>query len=76
MRSLFAAMIALLLLASPENAAAKQSGCSIAELSCEYLENPLGIDAEAELDAQSGPPWAATERLSCAGGQHPREPPE
>jgi alpha-L-rhamnosidase len=45
MRSLFAAIFALLLLASPENSADKQNGCSVGGLTCEYLENPLGIDA-------------------------------
>ncbi len=46
MSPLFAAMIALLALAPPENAASRQNGCSVGELTCEYLVNPLGIDTE------------------------------
>ena len=46
MRSWSAAMIAVVLLGLPHDAAATQNSVSVRELSCEYLENPLGIDVE------------------------------
>ena len=44
MRPVLAAMIAVVLLGLPDDAAAGQNSVSVGELTCEYLENPLGID--------------------------------
>src|SRR4029079_1012169 len=46
MRLVLAAMLAVLLLDMPEPAIASQDGLSVGGLTCEYLENPLGIDVE------------------------------
>src|SRR4051794_20332225 len=46
MRPLFAAMIAVVLVGMSHDAIAGQDGLSVGGLTCEYLENPLGIDVE------------------------------
>ena len=46
MNPLLAAMIVLLVLAPSENETLRQNDCTVADLTCEYLVNPLGIDVE------------------------------
>ena len=77
MSPLFAAMIALLALAPPENAASRQNGCSVGELTCEYLVNPLGIDTEKPRLSWVLSPGLRGQRQTAyrvAGGQQLRSP--